>query len=302
MIRYSVVIPHYNVPDLLVRCLESIPVRDDIQVIVVDDHSPGSETFKERYPILGRPGLTFVVSPEHIGGGHARNMGLDLSEGQWIVFSDADDLFLEGAFDVLDKYSGSDADVIYFPSVIEVEGDWNPGSRLEWLNDMLTLYKEKGDDRPLRCLHVVPWSKMIKRDLVEKLGARFDEIVCSDDVMFSVKIGIGAPKISVADEPIYRNFIRRGTVSHPMKWNSYLMTTRAETAMRANKMTEGNYSQEYSDAYISLAKLFFIDIKSFFKLCSKAREHYVSLPKVYWRVFLRGLWKAYHTIARIFKW
>ena len=36
---YSVAIPHYNSPDLLQRMLNSIPERDDIQVIVVDDGS-----------------------------------------------------------------------------------------------------------------------------------------------------------------------------------------------------------------------------------------------------------------------
>ena len=39
MINYSVIIPHKNIPKLLQRCLDSIPVRDDLQVIVVDDNS-----------------------------------------------------------------------------------------------------------------------------------------------------------------------------------------------------------------------------------------------------------------------
>ena len=38
-INYSIIIPHYNVPNLLLRCVRSIPVREDIQVIVVDDCS-----------------------------------------------------------------------------------------------------------------------------------------------------------------------------------------------------------------------------------------------------------------------
>ena len=36
--QFSIIIPHYNIPDLLMRCLESIPVSEDIQVIVVDDN------------------------------------------------------------------------------------------------------------------------------------------------------------------------------------------------------------------------------------------------------------------------
>ena len=298
MIRYSVIIPHYNIPDLLARCLDSIPVRDDIQVIVVDDHSPGSETYPDRYPVLGRPGLTFIISPENKGGGSARNMGLDRAEGQWIVFSDADDTFEEGAFDVMDRYSGSDADIVYFPAVFDVEGDWNPGKRLDWLNDLLTKYKETGDDSHLRCFHVVPWSKMIKRDLVERIGARYDEIRYSDDVMFSVKIGIGATRIMVSDDHVYRNYLRQVSVSRPREWNSYLMELRAETGMRANRMAKESHSLSYNDAYTALARLFFMDIKSFFKLCSKAKENHISLLKVYWGVFVWGLEKARRIIVK----
>ena len=38
-IVYSVIIPHKDIPCLLQRCLDSIPPRDDVQIIVVDDNS-----------------------------------------------------------------------------------------------------------------------------------------------------------------------------------------------------------------------------------------------------------------------
>lgn len=37
--KYSVIIPHKNTPELLRRCLSSIPKRGDIQIIVIDDNS-----------------------------------------------------------------------------------------------------------------------------------------------------------------------------------------------------------------------------------------------------------------------
>ena len=37
--NYSIIIPHKNIPQLLKRCLDSIPQRDDVQIIVVDDNS-----------------------------------------------------------------------------------------------------------------------------------------------------------------------------------------------------------------------------------------------------------------------
>ena len=37
--RYTIIIPHYKIIDLLGRALSSIPDREDIQIIVVDDNS-----------------------------------------------------------------------------------------------------------------------------------------------------------------------------------------------------------------------------------------------------------------------
>ena len=52
---FSIIIPHKEIPDLLMRCLKSIPVSEDIQVIVVDDNSADADTYLDRYPELSRP-------------------------------------------------------------------------------------------------------------------------------------------------------------------------------------------------------------------------------------------------------
>ena len=46
MYNYSIIIPHYNSPNLLKRMLNSIPEREDIEIIVVDDCSK-SENVKQ---------------------------------------------------------------------------------------------------------------------------------------------------------------------------------------------------------------------------------------------------------------
>jgi len=53
--QFSIIIPHKEIPDLLMRCLKSIPVSEDIQVIVVDDNSSDADRYLERYPELERP-------------------------------------------------------------------------------------------------------------------------------------------------------------------------------------------------------------------------------------------------------
>ena len=39
IMNFTIIIPHKNIPHLLERLIKSIPVRDDLEIIVVDDHS-----------------------------------------------------------------------------------------------------------------------------------------------------------------------------------------------------------------------------------------------------------------------
>ncbi|MBQ5445892.1 MAG: glycosyltransferase family 2 protein, partial [Lachnospiraceae bacterium] len=88
---FSIIIPHYDIPDLLMRCLKSIPVSKEIQVIVVDDNSPEADTYLEKYPELSRPYLEFIRTTKGGGAGYARNIGLEHAKGEWLLFADADD-------------------------------------------------------------------------------------------------------------------------------------------------------------------------------------------------------------------
>ena len=111
---FSVIIPHREIPDLLMRCLKSIPVSEDIQVIVVDDNSPDVDTYLEKYPELSRPYLEFIRAPKNGGAGYARNIGLNHAKGKWLLFADADDFFVGNMYDIISMHVESDADVIYF--------------------------------------------------------------------------------------------------------------------------------------------------------------------------------------------
>ena len=68
MYQYTIIIPHHNIPGLLRRCLWSIPVREDTQVVVVDDKS--SDAFVGQLRELERefPHVTFVYAETNGGG------------------------------------------------------------------------------------------------------------------------------------------------------------------------------------------------------------------------------------------
>mgnify|MGYP002627111942 CR=1 FL=1 len=47
---FSIIIPHKNTPDLLERCVNSIPKRDDLEIIIIDDNSSPEIVNFENFP------------------------------------------------------------------------------------------------------------------------------------------------------------------------------------------------------------------------------------------------------------
>lgn len=93
MIKYTIIIPHHNIPELLKRCIDSIPNNPEIQIIVVDDNSKDGDNYLKKYSFLNRDNLLFISTKEGRGAGYARNIGLSKARGKWLLFADADDFF-----------------------------------------------------------------------------------------------------------------------------------------------------------------------------------------------------------------
>ena len=105
-IKVSVIIPVYNQENLVIKCLQSIPKRQDIEIIVVDDASTDNTREKLiEYRNLTYNDLRLVLCAENHGVSHARNLGMDRARGQYILFIDSDDYIIGGNFNtIVDNY------------------------------------------------------------------------------------------------------------------------------------------------------------------------------------------------------
>ena len=232
----SIIIPHKDIPDLLMRCLKSIPVSEDIQVIVVDDNSPDAETYLDRYPELSRPYLEFIRTTKGGGAGYARNIGLDHAKGKWILFADADDFFIEDMYDIILSYVDSEADVIYFKKKSVLSDDISVEiERSFYVNKNIDQYLADGDEWPIRTKMPVPWGKMIKRNLIVKYNIRFDEIICFEDNYFSLLIGYYADIIKVVNSLLYIVTARPHSLMATLWENPEGLKIKAEVAFRSDK-------------------------------------------------------------------
>jgi glycosyltransferase involved in cell wall biosynthesis len=202
-VDYTIIIPHYNIPELLVRCLKSIPARDDIQIIVIDDGSNerNKSILKEIEQTF--PYIQFIYQ-ENLGGGAARNKGLSIATGKYILFLDADDYFNYCINEILDQYKHSDFDITFF-NVNAVDTDlYTQSYRCIHINKMFNLYtndKKKGEFQ-MRYAYGEPWGKIIRHDLIIKNNIQFEETSIHNDTQFSYQTGFYAKKIFVDQRAI----------------------------------------------------------------------------------------------------
>lgn len=197
MINYSFIIPHHNCPDLLYRLLDSIPLRKDIEIIVVDDNSDA-----DKLPIITRSDTRLILIPtsESKGAGHARNVGLDNANGKWLLFADSDDYYTEGFIAILDKYKDCEIDILYFNVFSEITNTDQKCILEQYVNSEHTHH----DRCELGFSNNAPWNKMFRRDFVVNIGERFEEIPSSNDAWFSNVMAVNANNVAIDYNILYR--------------------------------------------------------------------------------------------------
>ena len=87
----SIIIPHYNSTEMVRKLIDSIPVDNRIQTIIVDDNS-SEDLFELEQYLSQLPNDKKVELYKNNtgvkGAGSARNVGLDHAEGKWLLFAD----------------------------------------------------------------------------------------------------------------------------------------------------------------------------------------------------------------------
>ena len=244
----SIIIPHHNTPDLLKRCLLSIPKRDDVQVIVVDDKSDDSYLPAVRKIQECFSPWEFIYLTEGKGAGHARNVGIDYSKGDWLLFADSDDYFVSDFSSLLDRYYSSEEDIIYFRNLSVLSDDTAIVShRDDWVIRLFDQYSKDHNDKRIRCNHCVPWGKIIRRSYIIDYHIRFDEVMYSNDVMFALLSGCSAKSVAVINRPIYVLTEREGSLTSQFASKPKELAIRTDVCFRAYQ-----YIQTLGEPYISL--------------------------------------------------
>jgi len=212
---YSIIIPHKNRIALLETLVKSIPDRPDIEVIIIDDASEDPakiealvHSYSTRY---GQLQLIFNPGDRSLGAGWARNQGITIAKGEYVLFADSDDSFTPDAFNHFDQIRTNHptVDLCLFKSQ-SIDTDGSPSTRTDFTNFLIDYaYGLNDHAKHSKLLRQIaskidpPWAKLIKRTLMDDPSCRFEEITVSNDILFNLWVVQHAQQMQICSETVY---------------------------------------------------------------------------------------------------
>lgn len=290
--NYSVVIPHYNSSKLLEGMLKSIPEREDIQVIVVDDCSKEEEIVNLK--TLTHTNLEIYFQSSNHGAGAARNVGLEHVKGKWVIVVDADDVFAPNAFEVFDQYKDSEFDYICY-AIQPVNIKMQPVRAN--IRSMVSLHKylqtpNRKNLLRFKYLNLICRNKMVSYEFLTKNKIRFEESMVNNDVYFGLAVGHLGKNFIAIPNILYYTIKSEGSITRKPRTieREYLFYLQAQKrngfyeAIGLKRLPYYRYDFLYVPFMIKKRGIkgaydFFKYRKEHIEEVKKARKQYLSLLK-----------------------
>lgn len=131
MVKLTIIVPVYNQEDLIIRALNSIPQRKDIEILIINDGSTDNTLNLCNKWVEDKENARIISYKENKGLGYAKNIGYDNAKGEYINELDSDDYLYTSEYEkVINELDGTD---IVFMNLKQNNGvilDFNTTSKI----------------------------------------------------------------------------------------------------------------------------------------------------------------------------
>ncbi|WP_172655928.1 glycosyltransferase [Demequina maris] len=212
----SVVVPVYGVEAWLPEFLDSLldQTFEDWEAVIVIDGSPDDcETIARGF--AARDPRIAVHVFENGGLGRARNRGLELANGEYVIFPDSDDILAPECFARLMEAAGrSGSDIVTAPATDFFE---DGAERRYWAHTTDLFDEERSGvtlaSEPRLILDHTAWNKVFRRELLVANGLEYPVDTLCEDVAHSTRAYSLARGVDVVPSTIYRHRRREGAIT-----------------------------------------------------------------------------------------
>lgn len=213
--KVSVIIPVYNAAKDIERCCRALfsQTLENMEFLFVDDCSKDNSYSLIQQTIEDYPNrkaqVKLLQQSRNMGVASARQRGLDEATGEFIIHCDSDDWPESDMYEVLyQKAKDEKAEVVYCDYYVEY------ASHREYV-----AFPDSSIKRP--SFNIAPiegavWNKLIKYDLIQRIGVKFLENVgLGEDFAFVTPCCVKASETAVVHKPLYHyNQQNAGSITH----------------------------------------------------------------------------------------
>lgn len=219
--KYSIIVPIYNVEPYLRDCLESILSQsfNDYEVICVNDASTDSslkilQSYAQKYEEI-----KIINNPVNGGLSFSRNCGIKNAVGEYILFVDSDDMLCPGALRTLsEETSRFDTDIIYFNMIVKDEGQWAKAQikspqkqcKCDGIYTGQELFVKLYQNEQII---VEAWRQLFSKKFIDENQLYFYEGILHEDLLFSVVCAMKAQQVRYLEKELYIYRRRDGSIS-----------------------------------------------------------------------------------------
>lgn len=203
----SIVIPVYNFQKYFLKLLKYLKqqTNTNIEIICIDDGSTDN-SLKILQQYAQKDSRVKILTQKNQGAAAARNLGLSIAKGKYVIFLDSDDYFepdlIEASVKQAEKFN---ADMVIFKAEVfdDLTGKTSP------LNDRISSLKEYQNktfcykDMPediLNSFLIAPWNKLYRKSFLDKYGFQFQNVKRTNDLLFTSQTLVMAEKIILLDK------------------------------------------------------------------------------------------------------
>lgn len=228
-IELSIIVPIYNVKDYLEECMDSLLKITNIskQIICIEDVSTDgtNELLKKKYGSM--PYVEILTNKKNSGLAYSRNVGLEQSIGEYIMFVDSDDVINS---DVIEKFlikmKNENLDILYF----DVKEIFDDDIIENIVNRRLRTGEYKLDtgtavfDRMVKNgeMFGCVWDGIYRNEFLKLNDLKFLKGTLHEDIPFTFKAILNANRVNVIKEVGYFYRQRKNSILHQ---SNYLKRT-----------------------------------------------------------------------------
>lgn len=252
--KVSIIMPVYNYKDYLKETLDCLinQTLKEIEIICIDDESTdGSYEILKEY--ANKDKRIKILKQKHSNAGNARNLGIDNSNGEYLLFLDSDDIFLEN----LCKYSYNHAiknnvDIVLF-GANRYDMKTNKKSRINFILETEIIpngvFSPKDiNDKIFQISSSAPWSKLFKSSFVKSNNMRFQSCSNSNDVFFTRTSFVTAKRIVMLNKVLVEYRINHGINTQAKKHKEPLAFFNAYKEVK-RYLEEHNLYETYKNSF-----------------------------------------------------